>query len=54
MSVESTGQAVMFELSNRCLLLVSIAFPDVSIGEKAQHFSLVDTYKLGAEYMLLR
>lgn len=33
MSVESTGQAVMFELSNRCLLLVSIVFPNVSVGE---------------------
>lgn len=34
----------MFELSNRCLLLVSIAFPNVSIGEKVEHCSSVGTY----------
>lgn len=44
MSVESTGQAVMFELSNRCLLLVSIAFPNVSIERKAEDRSSAATY----------
>lgn len=44
MSVESTGQAVMFELSNRCLLLVSIAFPNVSIEKKAEDRSSAATY----------